>query len=362
MKKLDIYLARQFLTILVMALAGFVCVFIIVDIFEQLDKFIDSSVPFPVILRYYIYSLPWFVNIGLPMAMLISTVFSIGLTAKRNELTAMKATGISIYRIAVPLLLIGFTISLISFKFEDQLVIWGNVQRAELKKEYIQKYKRKSKNIRKNIFLQRAEKYHIAIGKYNYNQRSATSVTVQIMQQGKIGERIDIKEMTWIDSLEQWAASNYSVRNFNLKGEEISVDISDRDSLFYLGFTPADIERKSSSPEELSYADLNQFIAQLDENGVDTTRWEVVRDFKISFAFTSLIVVLFGLPLVLLKPKGGLSFGAGMSVLVIFSYYAFIKFGQSLGYKGIIEPFYAAWIGNFVFSIGGLMLLIGVRK
>ncbi|MCK5330934.1 MAG: LptF/LptG family permease, partial [Candidatus Marinimicrobia bacterium] len=113
---------------------------------------------------------------------------------------------------------------------------------------------------------------------------------------------------------------------------------------------------------ELNYADIKQFIAQLDENGVDTTRWEVVRDFKISFAFTNLIVVLFGLPLVLLKPKGGLSFGAGMSVLVIFSYYAFIKFGQSLGYKGIIEPIYAAWMGNVVFSIGGILLLLGVRK
>ncbi|NQT97288.1 MAG: YjgP/YjgQ family permease [Candidatus Marinimicrobia bacterium] len=362
MKKLDIYLVRQFLTVLLMALLGFITIFIIVDIFEQLDKFIDSSVPFPIILRYYFYSLPWFFNIGLPMAVLIATVFSIGIAAKRNELTAMKATGISLYRVAVPLFVIGFIISLISFQFEDRLVIWGNVNRAELKKEYIQKYKRRSKNIKTNIFLQRSEKYHIAIGKYNYNQKSADDVTVQIMNQGQISERIDIQKITWIDSLEYWAVSRYSIRNFNLAGEEEKVRISATDTLLYLGFSPADVERKSSSPEELSYADLKDFIAQLDENGVDTTRWEVVRDFKISFAFTNLIVVLFGLPLVLLKPKGGLSFGAGMSVLVIFSYYAFIKFGQSLGYKGIIEPIYAAWMGNVVFSIGGILLLLGVRK
>lgn len=362
MKKLDIYLVRQFLTVLLMALAGFITIFIIVDIFEQLDKFIDSSVPFPIILRYYFYSLPWFFNIGLPMAVLIATVFSIGISAKRNELTAMKATGISIYRVAAPLFVIGFIISLISFQFEDQLVIWGNVNRAELKKEYIQKYKRRNKNIKTNIFLQRSEKYHIAIGKYNYNQKSADGVTVQIMDQGQIRERIDIQKITWIDSLEYWAANQYSIRNFNSIGEEEKVRISEQDTLLYLGFNPEDVERKSSSPEELNYADIKQFIAQLDENGVDTTRWEVVRDFKISFAFTNLIVVLFGLPLVLLKPKGGLSFGAGMSVLVIFSYYAFIKFGQSLGYKGIIEPIYAAWMGNVVFSIGGILLLLGVRK
>ena len=182
------------------------------------------------------------------------------------------------------------------------------------------------------------------------------------MDQGQITERIDIQKITWIDSLEYWAANWYSIRNFNSTGEEEKVRISERDTLLYLGFNPEDVEQKSSSPEELNYADLKQFIAQLNENGVNTTRWEVVRDFKISFAFTNLIVVLFGLPLVLLKPKGGLSFGAGMSVLVIFSYYAFIKFGQSLGYKGIIEPIYAAWIGNTIFSIGGILLLLGVRK
>ena len=84
--------------------------------------------------------------------------------------------------------------------------------------------------------------------------------------------------------------------------------------------------------------------------------------FKISFAFTNLIVVLFGLPLVVIKPRGGLTFGAGMSFLVIFFYYAFIKFGQSLGFKGILEPMISAWIGNVVFSIGGLLLLFLTRK
>ena len=93
-----------------------------------------------------------------------------------------------------------------------------------------------------------------------------------------------------------------------------------------------------------------------------TTRWEISRYFKISFAFTNLIVVLFGLPLVVIKPRGGLTFGAGMSFLVIFFYYAFIKFGQSLGFKGVLEPMVSAWIGNVVFSIGGLLLLFFARK
>ncbi len=362
MKKLDIYLARQFLAILTMAILGFICVFIIVDIFENLDKFIDSAVPFPVVLRYYLFTLPWFFNIGLPMSMLIATVFSIGLLAKRNELTAMKATGISVYRIAVPLIIIGFLVSALSFVFEDQLVIWGNVHRGDITEEYMKKGRRKKRSQRTNVFLQRAEKYHIAIGRYNLKQHTADGVTVQIMDDGILRERIDINRVTWIDSLELWATDQHSRRIFNNAGEEVAVHIVTNDTLLALGFIPEDVDRKSTSPEELNYHDLTGFIAQLRENGVDTTRWEVVREYKISFAFTNLIVVLFGLPLVLLKPKGGLSFGAGMSVLVIFGYYAFIKFGQSMGYKALLEPLLAAWIGNVVFSIGGLILLVSVRK
>jgi lipopolysaccharide export LptBFGC system permease protein LptF len=78
---------------------------------------------------------------------------------------------------------------------------------------------------------------------------------------------------------------------------------------------------------------------------------------KISFAFTNLIVVLFGIPLTVFKTKSSLSFGIGTSVLVIFCYYAFIKFGQTLGYNGIISPFLSAWLGNIIFAICGILLI-----
>ena len=98
------------------------------------------------------------------------------------------------------------------------------------------------------------------------------------------------------------------------------------------------------------------WISELKDNGVDTVKWEVTRYIKVSFAFTNLIVILCGIPLVVLKEKNSLSFGAGSSVFVIFGYYAFIKFGQSLGFKGVIAPLLSAWIGNLVFMAAGILL------
>ena len=124
MKKLDLYLTRQFLVTLLLTLTGFVCVILVVDLIENLDRFIDNAIPAKITLKYYIYAIPWFLNIGLPMSMLISTVFSIGLMAKRNELTAMKATGISLYRIALPITVIGLIVSFISFELDNT---WGRL-------------------------------------------------------------------------------------------------------------------------------------------------------------------------------------------------------------------------------------------
>ena len=129
MYKLDQYLVRQFLTILGFSILGFVSIFVIVDLIENLDRFIDNNVPTRVVVSYYLYTLPWFVSIGLPMSMLISTVFSLGNMVKLNEWTALKASGISIYRTAWPLLTIGMVMSLGSFVLDNKLVAYGNEKR-----------------------------------------------------------------------------------------------------------------------------------------------------------------------------------------------------------------------------------------
>ena len=363
MKKLDLYLIRQFLTTLAMTLLGFVCVILIVDLIENLDRFIDNSIPLNITIKYYVYAIPWFINIGLPMSMLISTVFCIGLLAKRNELTAMKATGISLYRIATPITTIGLIISFISFELDNTWVSKGNEVRYNIERKYMKRRSRvKHQTNLLNIFLQKNEKTHISIGKYKVKTTVGRNITAITLENGIVSKRLDARGIKWLDSLNTWNITNFSIREFKDDGEVEKMTMSKGDTLLRLNFTPEDITQHSKTPDEMNFTDLTARIDQLKKNGVDTTKWEVDRLFKISFAFTNLIVVLFGLPLVVMKSKGGLSFGAGMGIFVIFIYYAFIKFGMSMGYKGIMPPLTAAWLGNVTFSIGGLILLVFARK
>jgi len=363
MKKLDFYIIRQFLVTLLMTLIGFVCVILIVDLIENLDRFIDNSIPAHITIKYYIYAIPWFINIGLPMSMLISTVFSIGLLAKRNELSAMKATGISLYRIAIPITVIGLIVSFISFELDNKWVSKGNEVRFNIEREYMKRRSRvRAQTDLRNVFLQKNEKTHISIDRYRVDTTVGRSLTAISLEKGIVTRRMDARGIEWMDSLQTWNVTDFSIREFTLNGEVKQITMSRGDTLLKLNFNPEDISQQSKTPDEMSFADLTARIDQLKENGVDTTKWEVDRLFKISFAFTNLIVVLFGLPLVVMKSKGGLSFGAGMGIFVIFIYYAFIKFGMSMGYNGVMSPMTAAWMGNVLFSIGGILLLILVRK
>ncbi|MBC8323621.1 MAG: LptF/LptG family permease [Candidatus Marinimicrobia bacterium] len=363
LKKLDIYLLRQFISILILSLMGFLCVFVIVDLIENLDRYIDNKMPWGIVLKYYGYSLPYFINIALPMSMMIASVFSIGLMAKRNEWTAMKSGGISLYRLTAPLLLFSIAISLVSFQFDNTYVSWGMSMRGEIEKEYMKKKpRRRSKKTLKDIFMQKQEYQHIAITKYQSHSRKAVGITMITFADSLIQQRMDAKNMTWIDTLESWAIFDYSLRSFDENGIENSVMISERDTLLNLDFIPDDIMKGNKHPDELNFKELKARIKYLQSNGVDATRWRVQRHFKVAFAFTNLIVVLFGIPLVVMKPKSGLAFGGGVSFLVIFSYYAFIKFGQSLGINGVMDPMLSAWLGNIVFISGGLLLLFSVRK
>ena len=359
LNRLDRYLINQFWLILGIAIMGFLSIFLVVDLIENLDRFMDNKVPTEIVLKYYIYTIPYFISIGLPMAVLISTVFSLGSMVKRNEWTAMKASGISLYRIAIPLVVCGFLLSGVSFLLDNNLVSYGNEKRFEIDRDYVKRKSRhKLKNTLKDIFLQKNSSSHISLSKYQIKKGIGYDLTMVDLGQLTIRERIDAKRISWNSDSLKWSVSDFSIRQFDQRGLETDVRIGKNDSLMSLGFIPADIQQQARKPDELDYYKLTERIMQLKKNGVDTVKWEVTRYIKISFAFTNLIVILCGIPLVVLKEKNSLSFGAGASVFVIFGYYAFIKFGQSLGFKGVMEPLASAWIGNIIFTAGAIILFL----
>ena len=119
---LDKYIISSFLKKLFNILSVFVVIFLVVDIIDHIDRILDYNITLYQISMLYIYSIPQYINIGFPMAMLIATVMTFTILQKNNELTALKSSGVSIYRLTIPFIIIGILCSITMFYFENIIV------------------------------------------------------------------------------------------------------------------------------------------------------------------------------------------------------------------------------------------------
>ena len=136
MKKiLDQYILKKFFINFIYIILSFTIIFIIVDIIDNIDKFISRGISNKEMFDYYLLSLPWYVSIALPMTLLISTIITFVTLQKNNEITALKASGISIYRISSSLILMGIIFCFISFYFENIIVMNTLNERIPIEKK-----------------------------------------------------------------------------------------------------------------------------------------------------------------------------------------------------------------------------------
>ncbi len=359
MKKLDTYILKQFILKFLFSMAAFLVVFVLVDLIDRLDKFIDADMSRNEIFRYYLLTLPWFVSIATPMSLLLSTVFSLGVLQKRNEITAIKASGISIRRFCFSLLIMGVLFSVLSFYFDNEVVTQSMHTRTLLEDKYF-KSNRKPHIRKQHIHRQISADEILVIHRYLFKQKTARNVSIQKFDGSNLISRLDAQEMKWNQEELLWHIPFYTTRLWNDSGS-LLYSTAASDTTLKLNFTPVDLTKESVKPEEMNYAELAGFVEKLKENGIREPRWEVNLHFKTAFACSSFLMILFGLSLSVRKPRSNMAVGIGVSILTIFLYYAALKFGQSMGYKGIVDPFLSVWWANIGFLIAGTYLFFKTR-
>ena len=128
----DRYLLRQFIRILIYSIAAFTVIYITVDVFEEIDNFIDHEAQLGHIALYYVYSLPFILTYIIPVSLLLGSVFSMGVMARRNELTALIASGVSLVRVAAPIITVAVLMSIASAWFNDVVVADANQHRDDI--------------------------------------------------------------------------------------------------------------------------------------------------------------------------------------------------------------------------------------
>ncbi len=355
MKLLARYIIRQFCPWLLINLAAFIGIFIIIDLIENLDKFIDRHLEALLVIHYYILYIPYIIVLMLPVAMLLSALFSIGELSRNNEITAIKASGVNLYQVVLPLLKFAFLVSLFSLVFGETVVPVTNRLKENITEG---KEKRITKADRSNIFLQDIHGQIIFVRYYSAREKSARDVSIQKYSDSSLVRRVDAKRMLWKDG--GWELHQGKIREF--------IDGQQKERAFVslraegLTIVPDDLARRPQKPEEMNYIQLRRYIHRARQIGCDTTRWLVDLYMKLSFPFANFVVVLFGASLAIRMRRTGKTVGFALSLIICFLYYIVMNTAQALGRNGVLNPVLSAWQGNVVFAALGVVLLLRARK
>lgn len=358
MKILHIYLLKKFLLNLALALAGWIILFIVINLIEQASSFIDNSATAGQIFLYYFYFIPYIISLTLPFSMLIAVLFAVSGMAQNNEIIVQLSSGISLYRTLSPLFFIAFIISLAAGAFNEFVVPESNQRKFDLERYEIKKNPRNTGQVNNNINVQDAGNRKMSVKYFNGKKNEAREVSLQTFDGPVIIERIDARSMVWQDSV--WKLSDIRIRRF-VDGIESTSSI--KDTIISNSIVkPENLINIQKKPEEMGFIDLNNFIAELQSIGANPRKWYVERHLKIAIPFANFIVILIGAPFASRKRRGGIGFSFGLSLVISFTFFIIVRFGQVLGHQGTLEPMLAAWLGNLIFLVIGLYSLVTVRK
>ena len=353
MKILDKYFIKSFLATIVFALIAFTLVFVIIDVLENLDDFIDQNVAGYIIAYYYIVFAPEIIKLMIPVAVLFSALFTVGKASNLSELTAIKASGVSVYRFMFPFIYTTLLICFVTIIFSGYVVPIANKTKLDIKREYLRK---SFTNAASNIFFQDSQTRLVSISFFDERKNIAHRVSIQnfdINDPTIIISRIDTPTMAYDSMNHYWKALNGSERSFN--GFEEKVTFFKDKILQDLNFTPNELIEKQQKPEEMNLGELKKLIHTQEMLGNDPTRTQIEYYSRFSFSMASLIVVLFGLTISANKRGGSLGSQIGINILATFIYLVFMKVSNAFGKNGEINPMLTAWFANFLFLLAALI-------
>ncbi len=380
-RKLDRYVMAEFLKVLGLALFALTVIYVLIHLMDHIDVYLDHDAPWAAVGRYYLYSTPYNLVVTLPMAMLIASILSIGEMGRHGELTAMKSSGISLYRIVWPLILFGIVTSVGVLWFSETQVPEFN-QRAEdvYHQGILGVHEEDRENYRGNFVYQNSDGYTYIVRSLFVQPAGATGEQIEIQKETKDGAflRINAPQMVWQDSTGSWVLRNGELRIF--PGARASPD-SVPDSLSFPGAqeqmygfsllrspalddTPQELLAEEKDADEMGYADLKAYIAERERLGAETRKERVDLQMKLAYPFANLIILVFGVALVgsaAHASRQSATVGFGLALFLTIVFWGFLRVGQGIGYGGGLPPWAAAWLANGVFGFFALVLLSRAR-
>jgi LPS export ABC transporter permease LptG/LPS export ABC transporter permease LptF len=362
---IDTYVLSSFLFYFAVLLGSFVLLAHIFIFFELLSDIFTRGIPMVRVFTYHFFLTPKLIYDSTPMSVLVAVLVTFGILSKNNEVTAMKACGVSLYRLSVPIIIASMLISGALFAFDHYYIPHANrIQDAilnEIKGRPVQTYLRPD---RKWIFgavnPQSAILYYYKYFDSGQNLMVGINVYELDPVSFRLKRHISAESARWEASVRAWVFQNGWVRDFN--GVRVTNFQQYQATTFpELTEPPSYFLKEVKQEKQLNFVELDHYIRELQQSGFDTVRLQVQFHKKFSVPLFALIMALLSIPFAFLTGSRGAMAGVGVSFGIAIAYWALGRLFEEIGNINQLPPVMAAWSPDVVFALAGMYLFSRMR-
>ncbi len=355
---IDYYIIKKFLGTFFYALILILAITIAFDVSEKVDDFIELQLPFKrIVFEYYLNWIPYFANLFSSLFVFITVIFFTSKMAANTEIIAILSSGVSFGRMLLPFLTSAFVIAILSLLMSLYIIPPANKIRLDFDNTYFRAPYRNSEN---DIHKQIEPGVFIYMQSYSTLSHVGYKFSIEKFENGELKSKLLSNYARWDSTKNKWLLSNYYIRNIDGLDEYIEKG-KRKDTT--LNITPADFSSRVDVVETMNISELNHFIdkarLQGDQNIVS---FIFDKHSRFAYPFSILILTIIGVCLSSRKVKGGIGLNIGIGLLLSFSYIIFMRFSQIFALSGSLNPIFAVWIPNLLYSFIALILYLMTPK
>ncbi len=345
----DIYILRTFLYYFVLLLAGFLVIFDAFTLFDLLGDIARNHAPITMVVNYFRFLVPLMVYQLTPLAALVATLVTLGMLAKNNEVTAFKASGISLYRLCLPLVLGGVILAAGMFILDDTYLPFANQRqdalRNQIKGRPAQTYFHPAHEW---IFGEDNKVFNYEIFDADHDLFGGLSVFELDPNTFQLKRRIFAQRARWEPSLNAWILESGWIRDFD-GGRVKTYAPFKATTMPELTEQPSYFKREVRQSYQMNWRQLAEYIRGLQQAGFDTSRLTVQWHKKFAFPVIAAIVIFLSAPFAFLVGTRGAVGGIALAVGITIVYWAIAALFEAMGAAGQLPPLLAGWSPDAIF-------------
>lgn len=354
---IDMYVLRRFLYFFVLILGAFILLFETFTFFELLDDIARHRIPFLVVVNYFRYLVPYLVYQLSPLAALVSTLVTFGVLSKNNEITAFKASGISLYRLSLPLLIAGLTLAVGLLVLDDTYLPYANQRQDALRNQIKGRPAQTYTRPQRWIFGENSKIYNYDLFEPTKKLFGGLSVIELDPATFQMKRRVFATRAQWLDTEHVWVLESGWVRDF-ADGAVENYSPFKVTSLPELVEPPTYFNREVVQAFQMSWRDLRRYIDGLQSAGFDVSSLTVQWHKKIAYPLIAPICMLLAIPFAILVGSRGAVGGLALGIVIGIGYWAIAALFEAMGGIGQLPPILAAWSPDFIFFFFGLYFFL----